>query len=39
MLYFLKHKSNTTLATTKYLADIAPYSHVKCLQTDNRINF
>ena len=34
MLYFLKHKSNTLLTTKKYLADIAPYDHVKCLQTD-----
>ena len=25
MLYFLKHKSNTLLATKKYLADITPY--------------
>ena len=33
MLYFLKHKSNTLLTTTKYLADIAPYGHVKCLWT------
>ena len=29
MLYFLKHKSNTLLATTKYLTDITPYGHVK----------
>ena len=31
MLYFLKHKSNSLLATKKYLVDIAPYGHVKCL--------
>ena len=36
MLYFLKHKSDTLLATTKYLADITPYGHVKCLQTMER---
>ena len=35
MLYFLKQKSDTLLATTKYLADIAPYGYVKCLRTDN----
>ena len=29
MLCFLKHKSDTLLVTTKYLADIAPYDHVK----------
>ena len=33
MLYFLKHKSNTSLTTKKYLADIIPYGHVKCLLT------
>ena len=37
--YFSKHKSDTLLATKKYLADIPPYSHVKCLQTDNRTEF
>ena len=30
MLYFLKSKSDTLLATKKYLADIGPYCHVKC---------
>ena len=39
MLYFLKHKSDTLLATKKYLADIASYSHVRCLWTDNRTEF
>ena len=39
MLYFLKHKSDTLLATTKYLADITSYSHVKCLRTDNGTEF
>ena len=31
MLYFLKHKSGTLLTTKKYLVDIAPYGHEKCL--------
>ena len=35
LLYFLKHKSNTLLATKKYLAGVAPYGYVKCLRTDN----
>ena len=39
MLYFLKHKSDTLLATRKYLADVALYSHVKCLWTDNGTKF
>ena len=39
MLYFLKHKSDTLLATMEYLADIAPYGHVKCLRTDNGTEF
>ena len=39
ILYFLKHKSDTLLATMKYLVDIASYSHVKCLRTDNRMEF
>ena len=39
MLYFLKHKFDTLLATPKYLADIALYGHVKCLQTDNGTEF
>ena len=34
-----KQKFDTLLATTKYLADIAPYSHIKCLQTDNGMEF
>ena len=39
MLYFLKHKSDTLLATTKHLVDIALFGHVKCLQTNNRTEF
>ena len=39
MLYFSKYKSNPLLAKMRYLADIASYGHVKCLQTDNRTEF
>ena len=39
LLYFLKHKYNILLATMKYLADIAPYGHVKCLWSDNGMEF
>ena len=39
MLYFLKYKSDNFLTTTIYLANITPYSHVKCLQTDNGTEF
>ena len=39
MLYFSKHKSDTLLATMKYLVDIIPYGHVKCLQIDNGMEF
>ena len=39
MLCFLKHKSDTLLATMKYLDDIIPYGHVKCLRTDNGTEF
>ena len=39
MLYFLKRKSDTLLDTTKYLADIVPYGHVKCLRNDNGTDF
>ena len=39
MLYFLKYKSNTLLATTEYQADIAPYGYVRYLQADNGMEF
>ena len=39
MLYFLKHKSDTLLSATKYIANIAPYGNVKCLRTDNGTEF
>ena len=34
-VYFLKTKSDTTLATKKFLADSAPYGRVKCIRSDN----
>lgn len=34
-VYFLKNKSDTTLATEKFLADCAPYGRVKCIRSDN----
>lgn len=33
-VYFLKSKSDTTAAFQRYLADISPYGHVKCVRTD-----
>ena len=39
MLYFLKHKFDTLLTTKKYLVDITPYGHVKCLWIDNGTGF
>ena len=39
ILCFLNHKSDTLLATTKYLADITSYSYVKCLRTDDGTEF
>lgn len=34
-VYFLKNKSDTTVATEKFLADTAPYGTVKCIRSDN----
>lgn len=34
-IYFLRNKSDTTTATEKFLADIAPYGRVKCIRSDN----
>ena len=34
-VYFLKAKSDAIQATEKFLADIAPYGTVKCIQSDN----
>lgn len=33
--YFLKNKSDTILATEKFLADTTPYGKVKCFRSDN----
>ena len=35
MVYFLKQKSDTTEATEKYIADVAPYGKIKRLRSDN----
>lgn len=35
IVYFLKKKSDTVLATEKFLADISPYGTVKCVRSDN----
>lgn len=34
-VYFLKNKSDTVLATEKFLGDTAPYGKVKCFRSDN----
>lgn len=34
-VYFLKNKSDTTMATEKFLADSAPYGSIKCIRSDN----
>ena len=33
--YFMKHKSNTTLATAKFIANVAHIGKIKRLRTDN----
>lgn len=38
-VYFLRNKSDTLLATEKFLADCAPYGQVKCLRSDNSTQF
>lgn len=38
-VYFLKNKSDTVVATEKFLADSAPYGHVKCIRSDNGSEF
>ena len=38
-VYFLKKKSDATLATEKFLADSAPYGSVKCIRSDNGTEF
>ena len=34
-VYFLKNKSDATMATEQFLADTAPYGSVKRLRSDN----
>ncbi|CAB4016811.1 Retrovirus-related Pol poly from transposon TNT 1-94 [Paramuricea clavata] len=38
-VYFLRNKTDTLLATEKFLADCAPYGQVKCLRSDNDTEF
>ena len=39
VLKFIDDYFDTLLATSKYLDNIAPYGHVKCLQTNNETEF
>lgn len=39
MVYFLKHKSDTTEATEKFLADNAPFRKIKRIQSNNGTEF
>ncbi len=34
-VYFLKSKSDTSVATEKFLADVSPYGKVNCIRSDN----
>jgi transposase InsO family protein len=38
-VYFLKCKSDTFVATEKFLADITPYGKVSCIRSDNGSEF
>lgn len=38
-VYFLKNKSDTVVATEKFLADSAPFGKVKCIRSDNGTEF
>ena len=38
-MYFLRNKTDTLLATEKFLADCAPFGQVKCLRSDNDTEF
>lgn len=38
-VYFLKSKNDATAATAKFLADMAPFGHVKRLRSDNGTEF
>ena len=37
--YFIKAKSDTTKATEKLIADVAPYGKIKCIRSDNGTEF
>jgi hypothetical protein len=38
-VYFLKSKSDTSVATEKFLADVSPYGKVNCIRSDNGSEF
>ena len=38
-VYFLKKKSDTILATEKFLSDVSPYGKVRCMRSDNGTEF
>ena len=38
-VYFLKSKSDTVKATEKYIADVSPYGKIKCIRSDNAIEY
>ena len=37
--YFIRAKSDTTKATEKFIADVAPYGKIKCIRSDNGTEF
>ena len=39
MVYFLKQKSDTTVATERFLADTAPYGSIKRIRSHNGTEF
>ena len=39
MVYFLKQKSDTTVATERFLADTAPYGSIRRIRSDNGTEF
>ena len=39
LVYFLKAKSDAVQATEKHLADIVSYGTVKCIRSDNGVEF
>lgn len=38
-VYNLKHKSDTTQATERFIADVASYGKIKCIRSDNGTEF